>query len=1260
MSAPVFDQSALSSRITRSIHFSQANLAGFEIGPIFFWSENVPSLTVSAANSSNNHLAFAVSNEGIVTLTGNSALWTGLNGFKLRVTDSVNGQFTENDFFVDIQHIRQDTGPVINDFNGSCKYEELDYPLWLYGPADWESNKNNIALSRSPAFTLTSYNNDGQLYTDTSSIGQQVIHFVRQAINNLPDFNSGVSYRTFVRSAGTRKSSNADGTPPVQQLVWVYSRNPDRRVRQNNWVSQDESGFTLHDGTTYAWADYYYQYDESNSNYSAISFYKISPDSYGDRVQISYHTALDPFVNPYYYINIYGGSYYKLHTTHPDEYYPFWLINGTDFLDANKFDGVSPLSTSMPANTSLQGWNIDDQFWDETIYPAGQITQQLVSFATQLMQNEPDKTAYHCKFMSNGGNSNGASLVITKFATTIRLTVFNSIFYSGSVASIKTNTFNAPSLSTQGDILYNRGRFGDRDEDVVTLVLNSGLIDGVDIGADIGNYSIQTSNDTFSILKDPSVSASTATYSFNITANSNNGGTNSLNVNFGVLSNSAPTFTANAQSNVVLYSNRDAQPAIYIDGTVSDAENDAITLSLTSGTLDGSNIVNVNDSYEVSLNGSLFSVSAKAGVSIGSGVYVFAVQADDGTNTTTANVQATIQLRPVISTSTINASLHHLSLDTPGTVIGSVSFGSENASSFAISTSEQGDNNHTAFSIDANGQVTLTGNVAVTSGNNSFKLTITDNTNSLQSEQIVTVNVTVTNQTPTIVANAQSLSVQYNAMQYSTLMFSGTFADADNDPITMTLLSGTFNGNAVNIADFSLAQVNSNFTISSVVGLVLQTGTYIFQVQASDGNLTQQAGAQVDITVAPSVSAQSIDVSIHHLFVNVLDTAVGSVNFSLEGTASLSVLQAAGDSNNHTAFTVTNQGAVKLSGVQAATEGSQTFLLRVTDSDNSTYTEATITVNVTITNTTPAISGPANTLSTAYSNRSSGLLIYQNGIFSDADSDPVTVTLLGVTIDGVAQDVANFTLTAANGLFSINSVQNYTMTSGAVVFSVSATDQRETVNADVSTTYTINPEISAGQQFNLNITAVEERDGDLGLFQVVGSGESALSFSLNSLANLFAIVANTGILKTKGAGDLISNGTYTISVTVTDSVNSAQATANVDVVVAVSRIVASKTFSNVTTTAQSMTDVTVGQNCVITAVNNSLTLGGTLNIDASSVIGDSDDVIVLQNTTISGGRFNYVSMGGSGSFTNCQFVGPTGLVQTLVEGAILTLYNSNI
>lgn len=1258
MSTPTIDSHHT---IKRDIHYTQTNLAGFEITPIFFWTENAFSLSISATGGSNNHLAFAISNEGIVTLTGNSALWQGLNGFRLTVTDSVNGLSAAQDFYVNIVTIYSDYGPLVNDFYGSWKFEQLKYPVWLVEDADWQSNLNDISLSSTPPFSLRTYNTDNQMYYDTNTIAQMIFHYVRQVVDNLPDVNSGVRCRAFLRSGGTRKSSAADGAPPVQQRVWVYSRNPDRRVRNNNWVSQDANGFTLHDGTTYLWADYYYQYDEGNSNYAAIEFYKISDGGANRRVNISWFANSSPFENPLRYSYIYGGSYYKLHTTHPDEYYPFWLINGADFLDANKFDGVSPLSTSMPANTSLQGWNIDNQFWDETIYPAGQIPQQLVSFAKQLVQNEPDKTAYRCKFMSSGGNSNGKWLVITKFATTIEITVWTYLEDSTQVlvSPINTNTFSAPSLSSQGDVLYNRGRFGDRDENSVTLVLNSGTIDGAGI-ANIGDYSIQTVDDTFSIVKDPSVAAATVTYSFNITANSDNGGSSISDVSFGVLSNSAPTFTANAQSNIVLYSNRDAQPAVYIDGTVSDAENDTITLSLTSGTLDGSNIVNVNDSYAVSLNGSLFSVSAKAGVSIGSGVYVFAVQANDGTDTTTANVQATIQLRPVISTSTINTSLHHLSLDTPGTVIGSVSFGSENASSFAISTSEQGDNNHTAFSIDANGQVTLNGNAAVTSGNNSFKLTITDNTNSLQSEQIVTVNVTVTNQTPTIVANLQSKSVLYAARADATLMFSGTFSDADNDPVTMSLLSGTFEGNVVDLADFTLAQVNSNFTITSVAGHVLQTGTYIFQVQATDGNLTQQTGAQVDISVAPSVSAQSIDVSIHHLFVNVFDTAVGSVNFSLEGTASLSVLQAAGDSNNHTAFTVTNQGAVKLSGVQAATEGSQTFLLRVTDSDNSTYTESTITVNVTITNTTPAVSGPANTLSTAYSNRSSGLLIYQNGIFSDADSDPVTVTLLGVTIDGVAQNVANFTLTAANGFFSINSVQNYTMTSGAVVFSVSATDQRESVNADVSTTYTINPEISAGQQFNLNITSVEERDGDLGLFQIVGSGESALSFSLNSFANLFAIVANTGILKTKGAGDLISDGTYTISVTVTDSVNSAQETANVDVVVAVSRIVANKTFSNVTTTAQSMTDVTVGQNCVITAVNNSLTLSGTLSIDASSVIGDSDDVIVLQNTTISGGRLNYVSMGGSGSFTNCQFVGPTGLVQTLVEGAIFTLYDSNI
>jgi hypothetical protein len=577
-----------------------------------------------------------------------------------------------------------------------------------------------------------------------------------------------------------------------------------------------------------------------------------------------------------------------------------------------------------------------------------------------------------------------------------------------------------------------------------------------------------------------------------------------------------------------------------------------------------------------------------------------------------------------------------------------------------VSSSEQADNNHEAFTVYTSGQVLLTGNEAITSGINTFKLKITDTMTNLTDEQIVSVNVTITNTTPTIVAAQQSKSVPFSDRDSQTVLFSGTFSDSDNDPVTMSLLSGTIAGVAVDLTEFTLTQDNNDFTISSLAGHVLTSETYVFQVQATDGNLTQQSSARVDVLIAPSVSAQSIDFSTHHLFVNVLDTAVGNVDFSLEGTGVLSVLEAPGNDNNHSAFSVTSQGAVKLSGNQAVNDGAQTFLLRVTDSDNGSFSEALVTINVTLTNATPAISGPLNTLSTPISNASNSLLLYQNGIFSDADADPVTVNLVGVTIDGVAQDLANFTLTAANGAFSINSVQSYTMTSGEVVFQVSSTDQFDVTTTNVTTNYSISPEVGANQQFNLSIVAGEEGLGDLGSFQIVGNGESALAYSLSSHADVFSIDENTGVLTTKGQGNLVSQGTNTVSVTVTDTVNLSQASGNVDIIVEISRVVENRTISNVTTSAESLSAVNVGQGCVVTGFNNNLILNGGISVDSSSTIGDNDDVIRVQDVNLSGGVVNYASLSGTGTFTNCQLRGPTGRVLTLTSEGVLSIFNSSV
>jgi len=414
--------------------------------------------------------------------------------------------------------------------------------------------------------------------------------------------------------------------------------------------------------------------------------------------------------------------------------------------------------------------------------------------------------------------------------------------------------------------------------------------------------------------------------------------------------------------------------------------------------------------------------------------------------------------------------------------------------------------------------------------------------------QIITVNVTNTNDAPDITSDGGAGTAAINVQENTTAVTTVVATDPDGDTLTYSITGGT---------DQTL------FTINSVTGALTFTSgpdfesptdsntdnVYSVEVMADDGNgatVTQT----IDVTVtdnneAPTITSDGGGISAS---VNVVEGTTAATTVAATDPEGDTLNYAITGGADQSLFTINpTTGAVSFNTAPdytspADANGDNTYEIVVeVDDGNGQGDTQTISVNVTDTNYSPVITSDGGVANLVL-NRGENFPGVTTLTATDADGDALTYSIVG----GV--DQAHFTLDANTGQLSwvsMRDFENPTDADGNNDYEVQVEVADGNGGTDIQT-ITVNitnmqdlPEITSdGAGATANINMSENQTAVTTVVAVDQDTNANISYSISGGLDqsLFSIDATTGALTFNAAPDFEapgdSNGDNSYEVTV--------------------------------------------------------------------------------------------------------------------------------
>ena len=456
-------------------------------------------------------------------------------------------------------------------------------------------------------------------------------------------------------------------------------------------------------------------------------------------------------------------------------------------------------------------------------------------------------------------------------------------------------------------------------------------------------------------------------------------------------------------------------PSINLTQYATDADGDPLAASIVSGPSNGQLMQNPDGTYDYLPNSQ----------HVGADSFTYKVNDGiDNSNTATVSINVTDQA-PVANDETFGVPAHGPITIAPA--LGVLAYDTD-ADGDALTASLVSNPSNGAVNFNSDGSFTYTPNARFT-GTDSFTYQASDGILASNAATI-TLNVHSTNQAP--VAADDSYTVSHNTpLTISASLTTGVLAndtDADNDPLTASLISNPSNGTVALNSDGSFAYTPNNDFIGT------DTFTYVANDSVAKSNI-----ATVSITVTDNApSAGDWSFTVEHGQTLTVSSTVLSESTDVDGDPLTAVL-VSGPSDGHLHFDA--DGTFTYS-PNSGFAGTDTFSYEANDGmENS---DVAVVYVFAIDNapmvTAPSYSTPTGqTLTVA---ASSGVLANA----SDLDGDPLTAQLASDPANGsvTVDSAGSFTYTPNAGFtgadtFGFNVSDGVTVTLCQATVSVGST-----------------------------------------------------------------------------------------------------------------------------------------------------------------------------------------------------------------------------
>jgi trimeric autotransporter adhesin len=430
--------------------------------------------------------------------------------------------------------------------------------------------------------------------------------------------------------------------------------------------------------------------------------------------------------------------------------------------------------------------------------------------------------------------------------------------------------------------------------------------------------------------------------------------------------NEAPTLTGTTLS---LAENSVATTAIGAI-TATDPDGDSLTYSITTGNTDVDG--DENAAFKIDAATGAITVNDAGDLNYeGTRTFSLTVSASDGdlTGTSTAVINLTdVNDTPTLADRTLSLAENSAANGYLGLISASDADGDALTYSITAGNTDVDGDKNAAFKIDA-----ATGAITVNDagdldfeGTRTFSLTVNASDGTLTGTSTAVINLTDVNETPSLAD--RTLTLAENAAA-DTSLGALTASDPDGNTLTYSITAGNTDVDGDKNAAFKIDAATGAITVNDAGDLNYEgTRTFSLTVSASDGTLSTNATATVNLTdtnEAPPLANKTFSLAEN----SVATTAVGALTATDPDGDSLTYSITGGntdvDGDGKAAFAINSStGAITVNDAGDLNfEGTKTFSLSVKASDDSLFSTATATVNLTNVNEAPtgavSISGSA-------------------------------------------------------------------------------------------------------------------------------------------------------------------------------------------------------------------------------------------------------------------------------------------------------------
>ena len=696
-----------------------------------------------------------------------------------------------------------------------------------------------------------------------------------------------------------------------------------------------------------------------------------------------------------------------------------------------------------------------------------------------------------------------------------------------------------------------------------------------------------------------------------------------------IRSNTSPQLMISTNRIIVL---EDFSSSVVITATATDAENEAITLSISSTT----HLVNAVSSVVANNRGSI-TLSA---VSNRNGTTTLTVHATDAGGDSTS-VEVVVVIMAVNDTPTLTVSTNSIS------TLGGFSQINIGVTAYDV---EQGTLTFTVVAsslvrVTTSANAILLDAIAGASGQTTLTVRVSDNAG-------VTVTQTIAVDVSIVLSNPPQLMILTNRIivqeDFTTsVVVTATVTDADGDAITLSISSTTHLVNAISSV---VANTMSSITLSSVSN---RNGTTTLTVRATDAG-GQSTAVELVVVIMAVNDPPILIVSTHALVLNEDFASTQSVVTVMNVDGDAQVINVT-ESNSGVVNVTTSVSGVFVSSTANAS-GQTTLTIAVSDAQLTVTTQVAVTVlMVNDPPTITAITTTSLTLSEDF------ITTFSIAVFGhDFDGDTLTISVSEsrrgvVSVTTVASSVRVSRIAHANGQTTLTISVNDGMVSAStqVVVQVVAVNDPPTITVTTNNISTI----AGFSAITIGVTANDVEQGSL-TFTVEAStfGVVRVTTSVNSIV-LNAISGGSGqtilTVRTTDRDGLSASQIIAVNVSVLSSSSSPVLTVSTNhiivqegfttpVVIAITAIDADGDSVNLSVSSAShLVDVAIsplsnGQSTITLTAIAKLNGTTTLTVRASDAGGqfDSTQIVVVVNSF-----FNPISLSLSTSVVSLSALG---------------------